>query len=107
MAWVSASTIATVAGAPPETSSGWSHRGEGLARSSAAAASSFDIQYDVVAPDLVKLTTQEQTQNEILDHCVRVQTPGGYGYMNEYRAARAWKDACVTKIWAETNEIMK
>ena len=51
-----------------------------------------------MAPDLVKLTTQEQKQNEILDHCV--QTPGGYGYMNEYRAARAWKDARVTKIWA-------
>ena len=45
------------------------------------------------------------TQNEILDHCVQIH--GGYGYMNEYRAARAWKDARVTKIWAGTNEIMK
>ena len=46
-----------------------------------------------------------QVQNEVLDHCVQVY--GGYGYMNEYRVARAWRDARVTKIWAGTNEIMK
>jgi long-chain-acyl-CoA dehydrogenase len=46
-----------------------------------------------------------QVQNEILDHCVQVH--GGYGYMNEYRVARAWRDARVTKIWAGSNEIMK
>ncbi|MEN3357179.1 MAG: hypothetical protein V7637_1161 [Mycobacteriales bacterium] len=46
-----------------------------------------------------------QVQNEILDHCVQLH--GGYGYMNEYRVARAWKDARVTKIWAGSNEIMK
>jgi long-chain-acyl-CoA dehydrogenase len=27
--------------------------------------------------------------------------------MNEYRVARAWKDASVTRIWAGSNEIMK
>ena len=36
-----------------------------------------------------------------------VQLYGGYGYMNEYRVARAWRDARVTKIWAGSNEIMK
>jgi alkylation response protein AidB-like acyl-CoA dehydrogenase len=46
-----------------------------------------------------------QVQNEVLDHCVQLW--GGYGYMNEYRVARAWRDARVTKIWAGTNEIMK
>ncbi|MBU2667200.1 acyl-CoA dehydrogenase family protein [Actinoplanes bogorensis] len=46
-----------------------------------------------------------QTQNEILDHCVQLY--GGYGYMNEQRVARAWKDARVTPIWAGSNEIMK
>ena len=46
-----------------------------------------------------------QVQNDVLDHCVQVY--GGYGYMNEYRVARAWRDARVTKIWAGTNEIMK
>jgi len=46
-----------------------------------------------------------QVQNEVIDHCVQIH--GGYGYMNEYRVARAWRDARVTKIWAGSNEIMK
>jgi len=46
-----------------------------------------------------------QVQSEVLDHCVQLY--GGYGYMNEYRVARAWRDARVTRIWAGTNEIMK
>lgn len=46
-----------------------------------------------------------QIQNEILDNCVQLH--GGYGYMNEQRVARAWRDARVTKIWAGSNEIMK
>jgi alkylation response protein AidB-like acyl-CoA dehydrogenase len=46
-----------------------------------------------------------QVQNEVLDECVQLH--GGYGYMNEYRVARAWRDARVTKIWAGSNEIMK
>ena len=46
-----------------------------------------------------------QVQNDVLDHCV--QLFGGYGFMNEYRVARAWRDARVTKIWAGSNEIMK
>ncbi|MEU5324041.1 acyl-CoA dehydrogenase family protein [Streptomyces sp. NPDC021056] len=46
-----------------------------------------------------------QVQNEVLDACVQLH--GGYGYMNEYRVARAWQDARVTKIWAGSNEIMK
>ena len=46
-----------------------------------------------------------QVQNEVLDHCVQLH--GGYGYMNEYRVARAWKDARITKVWAGSNEIMK
>ena len=46
-----------------------------------------------------------QVQSEVLDHCVQLH--GGYGYMNEYRVARAWKDARVNKIWAGSNEIMK
>ncbi|MCS7482828.1 acyl-CoA dehydrogenase family protein [Umezawaea endophytica] len=44
-------------------------------------------------------------QNEVLDACVQLH--GGYGYMTEYRVARAWMDARVTKIWAGSNEIMK
>lgn len=46
-----------------------------------------------------------QVQNDVIDVCVQLH--GGYGYMNEYRVARAWRDARVTKIWAGSNEIMK
>ncbi len=46
-----------------------------------------------------------QVQNDVLDHCLQLH--GGYGFMNEYRVARAWKDARVSKIWAGSNEIMK
>jgi len=45
------------------------------------------------------------TQNLILDACVQLY--GGYGYMSEYRVARAWADARVSRIWAGSNEIMK
>ncbi|MCZ4618406.1 acyl-CoA dehydrogenase family protein [Rhodococcus qingshengii] len=45
------------------------------------------------------------TQNRVIDHCVQLH--GGYGYMNEYRVARAWRDARVSRIWAGSNEIMK
>ncbi|RYI23217.1 acyl-CoA dehydrogenase [Dermacoccus sp. 147Ba] len=46
-----------------------------------------------------------QVQCDVLDECVQLH--GGYGYMNEYRVARAWRDARVHKIWAGSNEIMK
>lgn len=46
-----------------------------------------------------------QVQNDVLDSCVQLH--GGYGFMNEYRVGRAWRDARVTKIWAGSNEIMK
>jgi len=46
-----------------------------------------------------------QVQNEVLDACVQLY--GGYGYMTEYRVARAWQDARVSRIWAGSNEIMK
>ncbi len=41
----------------------------------------------------------------MLDACV--QLFGGYGYMREYRVARAWADARVTRIWAGSSEIMR
>lgn len=43
-------------------------------------------------------------QAEILDACVQLY--GGYGY-KEYRVARAWTDARVTRIRAGSNKIMK
>jgi alkylation response protein AidB-like acyl-CoA dehydrogenase len=46
-----------------------------------------------------------EVQNRVIDHCLQLH--GGYGYMNEQRVARAWRDARVSKIWAGSNEIMK
>jgi alkylation response protein AidB-like acyl-CoA dehydrogenase len=46
-----------------------------------------------------------EVQNQVLDACVQLY--GGYGFMTEYRVARAWQDARVSRIWAGTNEIMK
>ena len=44
-------------------------------------------------------------QCKIMDECVQLH--GGYGYMNEYPVARAWRDARVQRIYGGTNEIMK
>jgi len=46
-----------------------------------------------------------QVQHDVLDACVQLH--GGYGYMNDYPVARAWRDGRVTRIWGGTNEIMK
>jgi len=61
---------------------------------------------DLTAVDAAKAKWwAAQVQNDVLDACVQLH--GGYGFMNEYRVARAWRDARVTKIWAGSNEIMK
>ena len=44
-------------------------------------------------------------ENRVTDTCLQLH--GGYGYMEEYPIARAWRDARVQKIYGGTNEIMK
>jgi len=46
-----------------------------------------------------------ELQKRIADTCVQLH--GGYGYMNEYPIARAYKDARITSIYGGTTEIMK
>lgn len=46
-----------------------------------------------------------ELQNRVADQCLQLH--GGYGYMEEYPIARAWRDARVQKIYGGTNEIMK
>lgn len=41
----------------------------------------------------------------VADRCLQLY--GGYGYMEEYPIARAWRDLRVSRIFAGTNEIMK
>jgi alkylation response protein AidB-like acyl-CoA dehydrogenase len=46
-----------------------------------------------------------EVQNRVVDRCVQLH--GGYGFMNEYPVARAYRDSRVQKIFGGTNEIMK
>jgi alkylation response protein AidB-like acyl-CoA dehydrogenase len=46
-----------------------------------------------------------ELQNRVMDRCLQLH--GGYGYMNEYRVARAWRDSRVLTIAAGSTEIMK
>ncbi|HEV8626847.1 MAG TPA: acyl-CoA dehydrogenase family protein, partial [Acidimicrobiia bacterium] len=40
-----------------------------------------------------------------LDTCLQLH--GGYGYMEEYPIARAWRDGRIPTIYGGTTEIMK
>ncbi|MGC4935458.1 acyl-CoA dehydrogenase family protein [Gordonia sp. DT30] len=42
---------------------------------------------------------------KVIDRCVQLH--GGYGYMNEYRVARAYTDSRIQTIFGGTTEIMK
>lgn len=60
----------------------------------------------LTAVDASKLKLwSSEAQNQVIDACVQLW--GGYGYMREYKVARAWTDARVSRIWAGTNEIMR
>ncbi len=52
----------------------------------------------------VKLLTSE-VENDVIDACLQLH--GGAGYMEEYRIARMYADARVSRIFAGTSEIMK
>ncbi len=45
------------------------------------------------------------TENKIIDTCLQLH--GGYGYMNEYKIGRMFRDARVSRIYGGSNEIMK
>ncbi|MEX3898337.1 acyl-CoA dehydrogenase family protein [Paraburkholderia sp. BR10954] len=57
----------------------------------------------VVASEAKLLATE--LENEVMDACVQLH--GGAGYMEEYRIARMFSDARVSRIFAGTSEIMK
>jgi acyl-CoA dehydrogenase len=46
-----------------------------------------------------------ELENKVIDACVQLH--GGAGYMEEYRIARMFTDARVSRIFAGTSEIMK
>lgn len=46
-----------------------------------------------------------ELQGRVVDRCLQLH--GGYGYMLEYPAARAFADARSTRVYGGTTEIMK
>ncbi|OJY49138.1 acyl-CoA dehydrogenase family protein [Pseudonocardia sp. 73-21] len=59
---------------------------------------------DIPTVAMLKWWTSERAMR-VIDECVQLH--GGYGYMSEYKIARAWTDQRVQKIYGGTNEIMK
>jgi alkylation response protein AidB-like acyl-CoA dehydrogenase len=45
------------------------------------------------------------TECQIIDECLQLH--GGYGYVNEYRIARLFRNSRIQRIYGGTNEIMK
>jgi acyl-CoA dehydrogenase len=41
----------------------------------------------------------------VIDRCLQLH--GGYGFMNEYRIGRMYRDSRVQKIYGGTNEIQR
>jgi acyl-CoA dehydrogenase len=63
-----------------------------------------DKRLSAEAASQVKMLASE-TEGRVIDECLQLH--GGAGYMEEYRIARMYRDARVTRIFAGTNEIMK
>ncbi|HVL00916.1 MAG TPA: acyl-CoA dehydrogenase family protein [Dongiaceae bacterium] len=61
-------------------------------------------QLSTVEASMAKLSSTE-LQGKVADECV--QLFGGYGYMMEYKIARAYIDARIQRIYGGTSEIMK
>lgn len=58
----------------------------------------------VMETSMAKYWTTDMV-NRVTDECLQLH--GGFGYMEEYPIARAWRDMRVLRIFAGTNEIMK
>jgi len=46
-----------------------------------------------------------ELQNRVIDDCLQLH--GAYGYTNEFRIGRMYRDARVSRIYGGSNEIMK
>ena len=63
-----------------------------------------DGELDAVHASMAKWWATE-LQKRVADRCLQLH--GGYGYMNEYRVARAFTDGRIQTIYGGTTEIMK
>lgn len=59
---------------------------------------------DTVTASMAKYWASDKL-NEVVDRCL--QLFGGYGFMNEYKIGRMYRDVRVERIYGGTNEIMK
>ncbi len=59
---------------------------------------------DTVTASMAKYWITDK-ECEVIDRCL--QLFGGYGFMNEYRIGRMYRDSRVQRIYGGTNEIMK
>ena len=59
---------------------------------------------DTVTASMAKYWVTDK-ECEVIDRCL--QLFGGYGFMNEYRIGRMYRDSRVQRIYGGTNEIMK
>ncbi len=59
---------------------------------------------DTVTASMAKYWVTDR-ECEVVDRCL--QLFGGYGYMNEYKIGRMYRDVRVERIYGGTNEIMK
>ena len=59
---------------------------------------------DTVTASMAKYWVTDK-ECEVIDRCLQLH--GGYGFMNEYRIGRMYRDSRVQKIYGGTNEIMK
>ena len=59
---------------------------------------------DTVMASMAKYWVTDK-ECEVIDRCLQLH--GGYGFMNEYRIGRMYRDSRVQKIYGGTNEIMK
>ena len=59
---------------------------------------------DTVTASMAKYWVTDK-ECEVVDRCLQLH--GGYGFMNEYKIGRMYRDSRVQKIYGGTNEIMK
>ena len=59
---------------------------------------------DTVTASMAKYWVTDK-ECEVIDRCLQLH--GGYGFMNEYRIGRMYRDSRVQRIYGGTNEIMK
>jgi len=62
---------------------------------------------DRLSPSLAAMAKLQgaEIQNQVLDDLLQLY--GGYGFMTEYRIARAWVDARVARIYGGASEVMR